>query len=1156
MCANHAKDRVVDMKTRMPLPKPGARMMVGGLVESAISYGVSELSRSHDGVTLIVAPDVHVAETLYREMSDYLATTGIAVQRFADWETLPYDRFSPHQDITSLRLAVLSQLPSMTTGVVIVAVRTLMLPVPAKSYLVAESLSVRVGDKLDLITKRQALEQAGYNAVNQVIARGEFALRGAILDVFPMGAKMPVRIELFDDEIDSIRLFDPEDQCSTEQVAEFLLLPAREYPLTQKAKQVFEDNWDLAFDSPGLSPMLNDLLSGHPPPGIDYYLPLFFDQAHDLFDFLPSSCMVITVGGVRDAATQFVKEVEARYQALRADIERPILKPEQLIMNVDRMMTRIAMSPQINIDSIQRAEHDMGVSALPNVRDDAEDSVRLVAFMATKKVSTRVLFCAHSLGRQVQFADKLTALGIQSERFDSVDDFLASVAPVGMVVSSVTQGFCVEDDWVLITESDLATVPIRQERRQKTSTNPLQAVIKDLSALSIGDAVVHLEHGVGRYLGIQTIETQGLSADYITIQYLGEDKLYVPITALNLVSRYSGVDNKNPPLYALGKGAWKKAKEKALKRIRDVAAELLEVYAKRAEKTGIAMPVEDGYPMFASEFPFEETADQAAAIEAVLADLAQAKPMDRLLCGDVGFGKTEVAMRAAFVAVQNGKQVAILVPTTLLAKQHLINFQDRFAKWPIQVGMLSRFNTPKEQKTALDKLKAGQLDIVIGTHKLLSKTVVFHDLGLLVVDEEHRFGVTQKEKIKAMRTNVDILTMSATPIPRTLNMAMSAMRDLSIIATPPLKRRNVETFMYEYSKTWIVEAITREIARGGQVYFLHNDVSSILKVQQDLQHWLPELKIAIGHAQMSERQLESVMAGFYHHRYQVLICSTIIESGIDIPNANTIIINKANTFGLGQLHQLRGRVGRSHHQAYAYLLVPNKDGLTRDAKRRLDAFKRADSLGAGFILASHDLEIRGAGELLGAEQSGQLQRIGFNLYMELLQAVTTAMHEDRSVEIDDNLLARTIDVDLSMSTIIPDTYLGDVNMRLGFYKRISSAGNQKSLTKIEVELIDRFGLLPAPTKQLFEVSALMLQAKALGLNAILATDKRITLTFDEHPNIDFDTVINLVRTSPKQYQFAGSTTLVYMADLADPKTRIDETKRLLSSFHSGGGRVV
>ena len=1138
----------MDRLNDITLPKNGEKIHIGKLIEPAISYCVYTLAQKNTSLTVVLLPDIHLAEKLHRELENLLLGTNIPVKCFSDWETLPYDHFSPHQDITSSRLKLLSELGAMPKGIIIVAIGTLLQPVPPKSYLLAQSLSVAVGDKLDLIQKRRELEQAGYLAVNQVVSRGEFALRGAIIDIFPMGADYPIRLELFDDEIETIRLFNPDDQRSTGNVSAFKLLPAREYPLDAAALKRFEDNWDEAFGNPGLSPILNETLNGRPPPGIDYYLPLFFEQHTTLIDYLPPESLLLSIGDIQEAATAFMQEAKTRFTQLSADIERPILAPERLFMSKEVLNLSLNNYRHIALSKTSAKQHNLDITALPDLNISQSNNA-LTSFLKENAALTPVLFCASSFGRAEKLSESLTAMGQISPVFESLAAFLASKEPRGLMISPIEASFWIKNYLLVITESNLLNQPIVQSRRRKTRENPLQAVIKDLSALKIGEAVVHLEHGIGRYLGIQTIDTHGISADYLTLEYLGDDKLYVPITSLNLISRYSGVDNKNPPLYGLGKAAWQKAKDKALKRIRDVAAELLEVYAKRSEKVGLVMKVDTEYDQFAAEFPFEETPDQETAIDAVIGDLAKARPMDRLLCGDVGFGKTEVAMRAAFIAVQNGKQVTILVPTTLLANQHFTNFQDRFAKWPVNIEMLSRFKTQKQQKIIMEKLAAGNVDIIIGTHKLLASNIAFKDLGLLVIDEEHRFGVRHKEKIKALRTNVDILTMSATPIPRTLNMAMSEIRDLSIIATPPLRRRNVETFIYDYAKSWIVEAISREVSRGGQVYFLHNDVKSMAKIEQDISSWFPDLKITTAHGQMPERQLEGIMSKFYHNHYHVLICTTIIESGIDIPNANTIIMNKADKLGLGQLHQIRGRVGRSHHQAYAYLLVPNKEALARDAKRRLDAFQQSDSLGAGFILASHDLEIRGAGELLGAEQSGHLQSIGFNLYMELLQAATKALKNDGTLAVEENLLAQSIDVDLSLSTIIPETYLGDVNMRLGFYKRISSAKNEHELAEIEIEMIDRFGILPTPTKQLFSLSNISLQARALGIATINATDKRISISFSDKPNLDFDKLIKLVQTNPKTYQFAGSTKLVHNGTFTEPKARMAETKALLERIH-------
>ena len=1126
---------------------------IGHVPTGAEGFVISDIAKTSPNLMVVITPDLHQAQTLESELKGYLQGINIPVHRFNDWETLPYDHFSPHQDITSERLYLLSLLPRMNKGIIIVAMSTLLSPVPPKTYIMAESLVIKTGDPFDLIKQRNQLEQAGYRAVTQVLERGEYATRGAIIDIFPMGAKQPVRIELFDDEIDTIRIFDPETQCSNTTIQQFILLPAKEFPLTDKAKQRFEENWDQAFNYPGASVFLSNVLKGHAPAGIEYYLPLFFETRETFFDYLPKETLILSFAKTPKSIDHFWQTINERYHQLHADILRPILPPEDLFMTQDDFKTNLdqytnlRIYPQI-LDKTS-APINLPIKTLPPLSSDKINCLNesaLTDFLTTLTPGTRCIFCAQSPGKAEKLGELLANIDLKPTLYSSFEVCIEQNDQFGLLVSPINHGFWLPNKMVLICESDLFTPLVKQKRPELTKNVHFESVIKDLSSLKIGDAVVHLEHGVGRYLGIQTITTADLKADYLTLEYLDHNKLYVPITSLNLISRYSGVDNKTAPMHRLGKNTWSKAKDKALKQIRDVAAELLDIYSKRDKQNGFQFKIDSDYDTFSAEFPFEETQDQANAIDAVLHDLQHSKPMDRLLCGDVGFGKTEVAMRAAFIAAQNGKQVAVLVPTTLLANQHFTNFIDRFASWPINVEMLSRFKTPKAQKEIITKLALGQIDIIIGTHKLLSNTIKFKNLGLLVIDEEHRFGVRHKEKIKALRTNVDILTLSATPIPRTLNMAMSEIRDLSIIATAPLKRQNIETFVYDYNPHLIKEAISREISRGGQVYFLHNEVLSMGKVHQDLTQWFPDLSIAMAHGQMPERELEGIMAEFYRNHYHILICSTIIESGIDVPNANTIIINKADKFGLGQLHQIRGRVGRSHHQAYAYLYVQNKEALGQDAKRRLHAFEQADSLGAGFILASHDLEIRGAGELLGGEQSGHLQSIGFNLYMDLLKQATKALKNDQAVNLEETIRQQVIDIDLGISTIIPDTYLGDVNMRLGFYKRISSANTSDALSRLEIEMIDRFGRLPEPTKQLFEVSHLQLKAKALNIKELTSTAKRMTLTFSENTTADATKIISLVKASPQTYQFAGSHKLVYLGNFSEPLVRIKAADTLLT----------
>ncbi|MBP8065448.1 MAG: transcription-repair coupling factor, partial [Aeromonadaceae bacterium] len=969
------------------LIKPGARQTLGQLEGSGLALAVAELVAGHDHPVVLLVADTPSALRLEQEVQFLLRNQPKPrpVLLFPDWETLPYDSFSPHQDIISQRLETLYHLPRMQHGLLIIPVATLMLRTPPQSFIDRFSLLVKPGDKLDLHGLRRRLEQAGYNAVEQVLEHGEFAARGSLLDLFPMGSKEPYRIDFFDDEVDTIRAFDPDSQRSSEPVNAVRLLPAHEFPTDKEAIELFRQRYRERFEiSRAPECVYQQVSKGLWPAGIEYYLPLFFEHSSTLLDYLPAESLLLTLGDIHTAGQQFWQDVERRYEDRRYDLNRPLLPPPTLYQPVDELFAALKGYSQFTLQPLPAEEkagrYNLSIHRLPELTVDAQrsDPLNLLRdFLGNYQ--GRVLFCTESEGRRESLRELLAPLDLRLAEFSSLDDFLTAKPRCGILVAPLEKGCLLSDlGLALVCEGELLGQRIVQRRRrdkQKASTNN-DAIIRNLAELTLGQPVVHLDHGVGRYLGLQTIDAGGIATEYLTLEYAGNDKLYVPVTSLHLISRYSG--SENPPLHKLGSESWLKSRRKAAEKVRDVAAELLDVYAKRAARPGLAFRHDkQAYASFAAGFPFEETPDQLNAINAVLGDMCQAKAMDRLVCGDVGFGKTEVAMRAAFVAVHGGKQVAVLVPTTLLAQQHYDNFRDRFANWPVNIEVMSRFKSAKEQKAALGQLTEGKIDIIIGTHKLLSEEVKFKDLGLLVVDEEHRFGVRQKEKIKALRADVDILTLTATPIPRTLNMAMSGMRDLSIIATPPAKRLAIKTFVREHDKAVVREAVLRELKRGGQVYYLHNNVESIEKCAAELEALLPEARLCIAHGQMRERDLEKVMSDFYHQRYNLLVCTTIIETGIDVPSANTIIMDRADHLGLAQLHQLRGRVGRSHHQAYAYLLTPHPKQMTKDAIKRLEAIESLEDLGAGFVLATHDLEIRGAGELLGDEQSGQIESIGF-----------------------------------------------------------------------------------------------------------------------------------------------------------------------------------
>ena len=1138
----------------LPL-KAGSRQTLGQLQGCGLSLAVAELVQHHPHPVVLLVTDTASALRLEQELQFLLQEQKLPVRLFPDWETLPYDSFSPHQDIISQRLESLYHLPRMKQGLLILPVSTLMLRTPPQSFIDRFSLLVKPGDKLDLHHLRQRLEQAGYTAVEQVLEHGEFAARGSLLDLFPMGSKEPYRIDFFDDEVDTIRAFDPDSQRSSEPVPEVRLLPAHEFPTDKEAIELFRQRYRERFEiSRAPECIYQQVSKGLWPAGIEYYLPLFFESSTTLLDYLPAQSLLLTLGELHEASQRFWQDVEQRYEDRRYDINRPLLPPAALYQPVDELFA--ALKPysrfelQLTPAEQKEGRHNLAIHALPDLTIDSHQAKPLQLleeFLA--KFSGRILFSVESEGRRESLRELLGQIGLCPEEYDSLHSFMATTARTGIMVSPLEKGaILVEHQLAILCESELLGERVIQRRRRdrQKSGSGNDAIIRNLAELTLGQPVVHLDHGVGRYLGLQTIDAGGVATEYLTLEYAGGDKLYVPVTSLHLISRYSG--SENPPLHKLGNESWSKARNKAAEKVRDVAAELLDVYAKRAARPGTAFRHDrQAYANFVSGFPFEETPDQLNAINAVLSDMCQPKAMDRLVCGDVGFGKTEVAMRAAFVAVHSGRQVAVLVPTTLLAQQHYDNFRDRFANWPVNIEVMSRFKSAKEQKTALTQLGEGKIDIIIGTHKLLSEEVGFKDLGLLIVDEEHRFGVRQKEKIKALRADVDILTLTATPIPRTLNMAMSGMRDLSIIATPPAKRLAIKTFVREYDKAVIREAVLRELKRGGQVYYLHNNVESIEKCANELAELLPEARICVAHGQMRERELEKVMGDFYHQRHNLLICTTIIETGIDVPSANTIIMERADNLGLAQLHQLRGRVGRSHHQAYAYLLTPHPKQMTKDAIKRLEAIESLEDLGAGFVLATHDLEIRGAGELLGEEQSGQIESVGFTLYMEMLEQAVKALREGKEPSLD-QLLGEHTDIELRLPTLLPESYIPDVNMRLSIYKRIASAADQEGLEDLRIELIDRFGLLPPPAQNLLEVAHQRQKATHLGIKRIEVSAQGGYIDFAEQTRVNPAFLVGLLQSQPRIFRMEGPTRLRFQIPCNDNAARLKLVDDLLTQL--------
>ena len=1135
-------------------PKKAGDIQLWGQIEgSHLAHSIAQAAQEFSGLTLVVANSSSHSLRLSEEISYFFKGK---VSTLPDWETLPYDYFSPHQDIISERLSTLVKLPQAKNSILVIPAMALQLRLPPLDYILGHSFSIKIGQTLDLDQLKQNLISSGYQSVDSVFEHGEFCVRGAILDIYPMGSNQPFRLELFDDEVETIRWFNPENQRSTENVDSIELLPAKEVPLDKTGIRCFKSRWFDFFDSdPKLSPLYTDVTKQIAPGGIEYYLPLFFEETATLFDYLPKQCQIIFDEKLEASLQHNWTDIEARYEDRRHDLRQPVLPPKQLYLNDNESFSQFKPYPRIRVHSTtleeQAGRYNFQQPQLPNLQIEHKHENPLAKLEDFLLESAHpVVFCAESAGRREALLELLERIGVTPQIIDQWQDLNDTEFEYAITTAPLENSFfnTQTDSWI-ISENSLFGERIRQQRRQKQEKDQSENVIRNLTELTPGAAVVHIDHGVGRYRGMQTIEIDKETTEFVMLEYADEAKLYVPVSSLHLISRYSASDTDMAPLHRLGTEKWSTQRRKALEKIRDTAAELLEVYAKREAKPGFGFNFpRDDYEIFASDFPFEETVDQKTSINAVISDMMKERPMDRLVCGDVGFGKTEVALRAAFIAVQNGKQVAVLVPTTLLAQQHYETFRDRFADWPIKIESLSRFKTGQAKNKSLQALEDGSADIVIGTHKLLQPDVKYNNLGLLIIDEEHRFGVQQKERVKALRADVDILTMTATPIPRTLNMAMSGVRDLSIIATPPARRLAVKTFVKLRDEHLIKEAVLREILRGGQVYFLHNEVKTIEKTAEDLAKLIPDARIGVAHGQMSERQLESVMSDFYHKRFNVLLCTTIIETGIDVPNANTIIIERADKFGLAQLHQLRGRVGRSHHQAYAYLLTPIEKKVSKDAEKRLDAISNAQDLGAGFMLATHDLEIRGAGELLGEEQSGQIQNMGFSLYMDLLDRAVEAIKEGKELNID-SPLNDNAEINLRIPALIPEDYLPDVHNRLILYKRIANAKNKGELRDLQVEMIDRFGLLTNQVKYLFRVTELKFQLNQLGIIKLDAGDSLGRMEFGSQTQIDPYTMVRLVQTKPASYKLDGANAFKFIFDMPDAESRfktIDNVLTLLS----------
>jgi len=1135
---------------KLPLPEIGhPKVTYKGLYGSAKGLAITEAIENHSGPACIVSESVGAADKLQGELQFFCPSRSI--QKFPDYETLPYDAFSPPQKLLAERLESLYQLANGKCGVVIAVGAALLNRLPPRAFLLSKSMMLSVGEKLNSQATRDTLIQQGYLRVEQVKDPGEFAVRGSLLDIYPTGAPSPVRVDLCDEEIESLRIFDPHTQRTTGNVKRIRMLPAREFPFDKNAIQYFRQNFrDYFSGEPSRSSIYRDISEAHLPAGIEYYIPLFFKRTRSFLNYLPKKTLIILTEGAMDELEASWNLMQERYERLHKNPERPILSPEDafwepgLIKNQIKNQLTIDINPR-NPPTDQglvfpvHSTHPMGGSA--NLDQDP------ISRWLTHEPTEKTLVIASSAGRCEVTLALLLERGLKPTKVQNWAEFTDGVSPLAIAVGQLTEGLLLpESNLRIVTTQQLGIEKPEKRSRRRRSGWHAGAIISELSDLQIGAPVVHEEYGIGRYHGLENLVVDGMVTEFLQIEYAGGDKLYVPVHSLHLVSRYTGTAPDLAPLHRLGSDQWTKAKRKAAYQARDTAAELLNLYAQRAAKKGTALPLlEDAYQQFSSQFLFEETDDQLEAIQHVLSDLQSEKSMDRIICGDVGFGKTEVALRAAFAVVHAGYQVAVLVPTTLLAQQHYRTFTDRFTNWAANVELLSRFRNRKDTKKVLSGLGDGSIDIVIGTHKLLQGKAQFKRLGLAIIDEEHRFGVQHKEQLKKLRAEVDILTMTATPIPRTLNMSLGGLRDLSLIATPPVDRISVKTFVSEWSDQIIQEAVLREIRRGGQIYFVHNRVEDIEHVAEKVRKLVPEAQIKVAHGQMPEKELERIMLDFYHQRFNLLLCSTIIESGIDIPSANTIIINRADRLGLAQLHQLRGRVGRSYHQAYAYLFALSRRTLTADAIKRLEAIEALEALGSGFTLATHDLEIRGAGELLGEEQSGQIQAIGFTLYNEFLTRAVKSLRAGKEPDLLDPY-SQVLELDLGLTALIPDHYIPDVHMRLVQYKRIANADSQEALRELQVEFVDRFGLLPSPTRTLFKITRLKLLAHQLGVAKIQAGLSGGQIRFGEHSTMDPLALLSLVEDQSEDYRLNGPFKLRFKWDQVLEEDRIRALEMILT----------
>jgi len=1122
--------------------------------DQARALVLAEQLHNSKAFIVVIVPGMPAAEQLEGALRFFAASQAQEtpeILTLPDWETLPYDTFSPHQDIISQRLHCLHRLPNLRQGILIVPLSTALIRLAPKSFVSGSSLVISKGQQLDSKEYTNHLSSSGYRRVDTVYEHGEFAIRGSIIDIFPMGHHSPFRIELFDDQVETLRSFDPDSQRSGAQTDKINLLPAHEFPFTEQASRQFKYNFYEQFpDAPLTLPILQDIAEGITTPGIEYYLSLFFDNTETLFDYLhKDSTVLVLYDQLHATSNHFWQELTSRYENLRHDRLRPILPPHKIYLRTEELFAYFKQFKRALFEQ-QESDASQRFSPLPEIAIQHKAADPFALLKALQSRIGKLCICAESAGRQQVLTETLRAADIVVNALGSWHEIRHEDFCWGITRAELGHGFIDHSLQIaVVAEADLYQDRVPQRRRRKRSS-PEQSdnIVQNLTELKVGAPVVHIDHGVGRYRGLQTLDAGGQTQEFLLLEYARGDKLYVPVASLHLISRYSGMDDGLAPISKLGSDRWSTARRNATEKIRDTAADLLEVYARRGAQSGFAIPAPDeNYQNFASDFPFEETPDQRQAINAVIADMMKPTPMDRLICGDVGFGKTEVAMRAAFLAANAGRQVALLAPTTLLAQQHFQSFQDRFAHTPMNIELISRFRSSKEVDSIKSKLAEGKVDIIIGTHKLLQKDIRFQDLGLLIIDEEHRFGVRQKDRVKALRANIDILAMTATPIPRTLNLSLQGVRDLSIIGTPPERRLSVKTFVQEFAKEIIRESLMREILRGGQAFYLHNEVSSIEKTARELEDLVPDARIIVAHGQMRERELEKVMSDFYHKRFNVLVCTTIIETGIDIPSANTIIINRADSLGLAQLHQLRGRVGRSHHQAYAYLLTPHPRTLSADASKRLQAIKDAQDLGAGFTLATHDLEIRGAGELLGDEQSGHIKNIGFSLYSQLLNAAIKAMQNGEELD-PSQPVAGGCEINFHIPALIPDDYLPDVHNRLILYKRIANAEDEAAQRDLQVEMIDRFGLLPEPTKNLFRQHRIKLSANQLGITKIDIGAKGGLLEFATKTSVEPVTLVNLMQKHPQIYKLEGGSKIKITEDLLTAEQRITFTEQLLASL--------